>query len=461
MDNSFLRFVKNDFAKAKLNENFLNTGIVNDRFIQMLPNDVFEQITNSSEDIAFGGNLTAELIDCSENVKFTLELGLNLFINEFTDINGIRQIAFAFGLIGRDFGATKIFLRLKHNVSDKIWYSSPFYITNFLKEDTTFFQYKNESYFRGISYDVENIYQTIRLACFDNDIDAQIDDSEYIELSGNRISYRTTITEINKGLFKYCNNFNFKRAVTLFNHDFIYINGFRCNDKPKLKKGDRLDTSNFFQLSYEYNPTEEFKAVEYQIFRGLEVINREPIDGSVLDTTDGLFSLTFNKEINLVAGINVKLYENGILVSTKTPTKLFNILNVNFSDYTFSNKRYDLVIEANKIYSNANEYFLGYNYGQWKFNILPSFILSNVEILPIPPTSKKLRFTFSYGGTLSSISAELGDDEIFEFQEEIPLLGVTSTQSITIPDVLFYNKFRLKGIDSVTGLIIYSNIFTI
>lgn len=256
MDNSFLRLTRS-FGEAVSNENFAISKILENRFIQMLPGELFLQITNCEEDIAFAGNIKVELVN--EYQEVLKDITLFFFYKEFTDINGIKQIAFEFGKIGIDFGTEELYLKISHTVSDKIWYSAPFIITDEYKEETTRFDYKHASYFKGISYDRANYFQSVRLSSFENDIDIKEELTEYTQTSGNSVSMRKIVTQISKGVFKFCNNFTFKRSVVLFSHDIIYINKYRSSNKPGLKKSDRLGTSNFFDLGYEWCPTEEYR----------------------------------------------------------------------------------------------------------------------------------------------------------------------------------------------------------
>jgi hypothetical protein len=216
-------------------------------FIQMLPNETFKQISNSPVDIAFGGNLKVELInDCQEVL---LDVTDKFNYNEFTDRNGIRQIAFEFGNIGVDFYYELVFLKLTHTVSDSVFYSNGFLISDNLIEETTLFEY----------FDKPNEYQNIRLQCFKNDIDIVTDSTEYTQLSGRVVSLRKIITQVDKYKMYTCDFFTYNRLVYLLNSGFIYLNGFRISNKPQPTKGERIEDSNFFDVDFDANPTEEVR----------------------------------------------------------------------------------------------------------------------------------------------------------------------------------------------------------
>jgi hypothetical protein len=226
-------------------------------FIQMLPDEIFLQITNLNSDIAFGGNIRAELINSCQEV--VIDITSQFFYSEFTDIKGIKQIAFEFGNTGIDFYGELLFLKLTHTVSDAVWFSNGFLITENQAAFTTRFDYKNESYYKGISYDRANYFQSVRLQCFKNDIDVSNETNEYTQLSGNIISLRNIITNINKYKFYTCDFFTFSRLAILLNHDIIYINNYRISNKPQTTKGERVVDTNFFDVDFESNPTEEYR----------------------------------------------------------------------------------------------------------------------------------------------------------------------------------------------------------
>lgn len=422
-------------------------------FIQMLPNETFLQITNCESDIAFGGFITVELINSCQEVVTTLQVGENFFYTEFSDIKGINQIAYEFGNIAEDFYQDLLFLKLTHTISGTVWFSNGFFITEELKEETTRFEYKNNSYFKGISYDKVSIFQSIRLTCFKNDIDYNIESEEYTQISGAVISLRPIITPIEKYLFYTCDYFTFNRLVTLLNHDLIYINGYKISNKPKPTKSERVVDTNFFDVNFDANPTEDFRAFQYQIYEPLQVISRVLPNESVNTSSNGLFSLTFNKNINLVSGITAKLYENGTLVSTVTPTASTNILSLDFSSYTFTNATYTIVIEPNKVYHSI-ENWNGYAFGEWNFTInTKQLTITNVVATPLIGANN-FDIVFNSNFTLTQIKAQVSID------------GINWSTPTTAPNTNSpYNRiisiggsFYVRIYDNATN-IIYSNIY--
>lgn len=237
----------------------------------MLTDDVFLQITNCKENIAFANNIQVDLIDVCQKVVKELTVNESFYYNEFTDIKGVKQIAYAFGNIGEDFGTELLFLRLKHTVSDNVWYSAGFFITDDLKEETTFIKYKAEGYFKGIDYSNQNFFQRIRVTCFKTDIDPQSESEELTQISGNRYGLRSITTPIDNFLFYTCDFFTYSRMVALLSHPIVYIEGYRANTKASdLSKGERVTDTNFFDANFSVNPTEEKDNIGYEIWPEVE-----------------------------------------------------------------------------------------------------------------------------------------------------------------------------------------------
>lgn len=301
MDYSFLKLYKNDFPSALKNDNLDLFAIQYSGFIQMSTKDVFLQISNCKENIAFGGNLKAEIINNCQEVL--LDITDDFFYKEFTNSKGIKQIAFSFGNIGIEFYET-VHLKLSHiPISDNVWYSNPFIVSDSLLENTTLFWYKNESYFNGVDYDRANYFQKIRIAVWQDDVDIQEESEEYTQLSGYVISSRKVITNIQKYSMYACDIFTYKRLVNLLSHDIIYSNNYRITNKPKVTKGERKIDSNFFELNFDTNPSEEYLANFYEIYEPLMLIQKFPFGNYILGSVIQNVSGTFNKNISIGTGI--------------------------------------------------------------------------------------------------------------------------------------------------------------
>jgi len=348
----------------------------------MLTTDTFMQITNLPLDISFANNIAVDLVDECQNVIQSLIINVNFFYREFLHpITGVKQISFEWGNLGIDYGEQMLFLRVRHTVSNAVWYSYGFTITDKDKEETTLFEYKNEGYFQGISYDIQNYFQSIRLKCFETDPDSDIQGEGYTQLPGRTISLRPIITPIEKYIMYMCNKFIYKRLVVLLNHDIIYINNYRVSNKPKPVKGQRVEDTNFFEVTFDANPTEEYRATQYQLYEPLIAVSTVPTHMTTFTLADFNLLLAstnikiqFNKLFSLVLpGFRYKMYQDGILVvDSPFATVTSYILGLDdLQTFTYANGIYHVVIEPDVVKATQvpNQNWAGFAYGDWKWII--------------------------------------------------------------------------------------------
>lgn len=371
MDYSFLKFYKNSLSDAIANEN--NRSFVSKfgGFVSILTSETIFQITNSKENIAFGGNLKVELIDyCG---KILQNITDKFYYQQFTDINGIKQISFELGEINKDYYTDLVFIKLTHTQSNDVWYSNGFMCTDLFESETIKIAYKNESYFRGISYENQNYFQSIRLVCYRNDIDSDVETENYKELSGKIIDSRSTITDIDKYIMTYCDNFTYNRLVTLFNHDIIYIDGQRITNKPKITKGERIEDSNIFEVTFETNPINEFFNLDYQIYQDWRLTPITPIGNYTFNSIIPKLSCGFNKTTVLGIG-TIKIYSSSdVLVQSFNQSEINlnnNILNIDTdTNQVLPIDSYYINVDAG-LFLNETKTLEINNKKDWIFNII-------------------------------------------------------------------------------------------
>ena len=365
-----IKLFKNNFCEAKGIGLLGHENILHKTNVVQFPNETFLQETDLNEDIAFAGNIQVDLIDGAENVVKNLIVGVDFFYTEFSDLNGIKQIRYEFGNVNEDYYNRNLYLRLKHTFSLDIWYSNAFNVSFYLGEKTTRIDYKNDGEY----------LQSLRYRFYVNDINSKSENKEYRTLYGRVISERKVITEINNYKLYYCTNSDFRNIDHIFSKDIVYLNFERISDKPNLKKGERLGSTNFFDLDFETSPTNEKIKFQYQLYEGLKLLFAKVTPGAYtiskynsLSSNEQLF-LTFNKAISISPLLKLKVYKNGVLNQTK-----------NFSDFTVLDKKltttiliqsigvYDIIIDKNLIYSQL-EMFEGLKLNDLSYTIVdPEF----------------------------------------------------------------------------------------
>lgn len=418
-DYSFLKLYTS-ISEALNNEN-PSVSITNyTGFVVLSPYQTLAQTTNVLDGIAFGGNIQVDLVDECGNVVRPINLDYEFFYHEFTNsVTGKPQIHFALGMLCDDYGEVPLLLRLKHTVSDSVWYSVPFLVTDTVNRETIDVVYKSTAWFRGIDYSNANYFQRIRLACFKDDIDPQTESEEVTQLSGNRYYMRNITTPVDKFKFYMLDFFGYNRLVTLLSHPIIYINGRRYTSSGQnASKGERVVDSNFFEATFTANPTQEIQVYQNEIFVDFGVTGYYPDKESTqLPTLSNPFTVTFNRPITVFTGCVAKLYEDGVLVATVTPTANVNVLEMDFSAVTFTNANYSIEITPNKVQSDICPQPLwdGVYLGEWEFNIANStitvttpktisFTRSTVEVADPDLAPYLLDDTFVFDGYVNSAS---------------------------------------------------------
>lgn len=308
MDISFLKLFKNNFNEAVNAENTPDSYNAFSGFVNILPTENIIQVTNCDEDIAFAGNFKVELIDlCRKVIKNITD---KFYFNEFTDLNGIKQIEFEIVPLQEDFYSELLFIKITHTTSDNVWYSKGFTITDFEKNESSLFHYRNESFFEGVDYEKTILFQSVRVKCFKTEIDTEIEVSEYTQLSGNKISLRPTFSDIKKYIMYDCDNFTYARLLRLLNHDLVYIDGVKISNKAKIEKQEKEENSNIFEVTFEVNQTNEKAVFLYGIANQFPFATTTLIPTGQIAIADynNLIIANFNKGI--VPGVGTfKVYD--------------------------------------------------------------------------------------------------------------------------------------------------------
>jgi len=355
-DFSFIKLYSN-FADAILNENPPISKLRYQGFIQLRTDETFLQTSNSDVDIVFVGGYSAGLIDGCGNVK--LDVTSNFYFDGFEDANGIKQISFEFGMVNQDFWAKPLHLKLTDLVNGNIYYSNSFLITNFNSDISTRVDY----------WDISDEYKrSVRLVnCFDQTPQNELSSKQYTTSFGTRVNYKQITTYLRKYLIDSLDYFINDRLPILINSDNVYLNGIGAVISD-LKTEERIVDSNLLKAEFIVNPQNTKYDWQFQIYEPLQVIERNPVHQSVLSSTDGLFSLTFNKNISFIGGASIELYKDGVSVTEATTSVIDNILYLDYSFYTFTNGNYSIVVPSGIVFSNG-EIFNGYAINEWTFTI--------------------------------------------------------------------------------------------
>lgn len=304
LDKSFLRLVT-DFSEAK-GELMTDSQYIYKNAIVISPNEKYLQISNSLTSIAFDDSYIVSLVDCSDNVM--LDITEKVFINEFQDINGIYQIAFEIAPILQDFYFKRLFLKFKHLGSDLTLWSNAFICTD--NVESIRLDYKNYSYFQGISYDRANVYQSIRIAGYYNNPSPK--DTTIVTALSNgdiRRARPTQAIEYNYNIDEL-DTFTFDRIQTTLNSDLVYINGVRFIASENIQADERQGKSNEFSGTFkgQFLAKEKYTA-QYQIKPIFTYVSLAPLGNFRPTSPPTLASVLFNENIASVESFSLFEYD--------------------------------------------------------------------------------------------------------------------------------------------------------
>jgi len=335
VDYSFIRLTKNDFEVAKKGENPNVATLIYDGFIMQLPNETFTQRSNNDDGIAFAGGISVDLIDKCGNLVQNIDS--NFYYTSFVDDNGVNQIEFEFGMIGQNYFTMPLYLRITDQINGNIYYSNGFLVTDYYKDLSTRFDYKNAN---------DTIVKSIRIAnCFHDTSPNKLDLKSYTTTKGFQTSYRQIPTYLQKYTIDTLDFFANNRLVDLFSHSVIYVNGMRCSVSD-YKTEDRKGETNVMSAEFTINPQNETYDWSYQVYEGLEVVSTYPVIGStitandiyVMGTSPQDVAVFFNKFGTLRNGAIAKLYRNSFLLETITTPSNYQLNDDKlFFDFAYFN----------------------------------------------------------------------------------------------------------------------------
>lgn len=340
--------------------------------IQLSPDETYLQILNTTTGIEFNGDFTATLVDFCGSLK--LDITDKVSIYEFTDSNGLSQIALEIRPVLQDFNRQIVILKLKHTTSNAEYYTTPFNLTNYNINETTRFDYKHSKTFQGTDYTNAPYYQSIRLRTW---YDRKANNSEitdyYQITSQNTISVRPLYKQEEIYKTSFLTEFTTERLDFILMHDIIYVDGVRMTNKTIIDNSERINGTNLRDEA-EWTSVKNFKDLfspSLQIFEELDLIEKEPFGVYSLGTLPQVISMVFNKEINILTGTAV-IYDNSDDSIIATLTELDSVLdtpfelNIEITGLITINGEYRIEVSSGFVESNFDELSDSYS---WIFTV--------------------------------------------------------------------------------------------
>lgn len=320
LDYSFIRLRDNRLDALNMSDSPLATICYNDQ-IRLATDEPYVQVSNSPTDIIFNDNYEIYLIDaCGKEV---LEVTQYMFIDEFIDTNGIKQIKWEF-VNQFEYYTKELAFRFKNTVNDDTWYTNLFLLTDYEKEFTNRFDYKGKDIHDGTHFERADIICSIRLKTYYRNKINESERSEYHQIStGNTVSQRNVKKFKDRYILETINEWVNIRLESLVTCKQFYIDCVRCYSTTPIEFNEPELDSNIYEgemiVNKDYLDLYEFSL---QIYGGLNYIGFKPIGTYLSGTNFVEWVINFNEDIILNTG-TVKLYDSSnTLLETFTETDI-------------------------------------------------------------------------------------------------------------------------------------------
>lgn len=353
VDKSFLRLLT-DFSLAK-SEIMIDSEFIYNAPICLHPQERYLQITNLYEITNFdsvnletpqeiadafkirvladGGtfeayncllsilpyNYKVEIINCSgETLK---DITTNIFIESFVDTFGVQQFAFEIQPIQDDFYFTECYLKISFENYDTILYSNGFYVTAEYENKTFRIDYKNVGYYQGISYDVADYYQSIRLFGYFNQPSTKESVTIYTQLNGQVRRSRPIQGMEYKYNIDLIDTFTFERLSCALNSQIVYLNGKRFQTIDNVQSEERQGKSNMFATSFkgQFNYSDTY-IDNNQLIEPFNYTELYPLSTYGQSNPPTTFKAEFNRLIESVEYIELWNKSPNVKITDLTPT---------------------------------------------------------------------------------------------------------------------------------------------
>lgn len=364
MDLGFVRLYLNDFQSALKGDDSNDVRIPKYAYIQLLPCGVISQFSRCKDGVSFVGGIKVELIDSCETV---LENVTDFFAYDTFIQDGLSQINWEFGKVGKDYYYKPLFLKITDLINNNVYYSSRFLMTNMDSELSTNFVYTENTRFRGIPYDIKPFYQQVRFyKCFYKDSANTSNLKEYTQTSGRIMNYRNITTFIKSFTFDKLDIAIDNRMNEMFAHSIVYANDERIKLQTYESQEIAGDT-NWKSAIIKVNPQEEYFTLGVQLLEDL-TLDLIPSGSYTVDLFPNDIVGTFNQVVTLGVG-SLKIYDEfNTLITTFTEediTLVDNEFTIDNSAFTKTLKSYYIII--------TEGLFIGLGCGSFKVSNINEF----------------------------------------------------------------------------------------
>jgi len=273
--------------------------------IHLIPGETYFQISNSPTNINLETYEVHVLNTCGEVLE---EITAYIFIQGFTDSNGIKQIAWEW-VCGQDYPQGVISLRFTDTGSGNFYYTNYFNCSKYDSELTARFEYKSSNPHYGTQYDRADFYQAIRIKAIYNNLLNESERNEYHQISTDITVDTRNIRKIKERYYlEALDDWTILRLETLLTNEEVYIDAYRKYSTTPIEMVERELDSDISEKEFIVNPdySQEF-TYEWQIFEGIDVVEYIPFGTYSSGTQIPKYGVNYNAPVTLNTGSGKKI----------------------------------------------------------------------------------------------------------------------------------------------------------
>lgn len=274
LDYSFIR-LRDNFDDAKNLGESPQASICYNNQIRLSKGETYLQISNSPTSIIFNDDYEVYLVDgCENEVE---DITSNVFIEEFFDNNGIKQIAWEY-ICDSDHSTRPLSFRFRNTTNNDTWYTNLVVVTEYNKELTERFDFKHFENHYGTQYERANYYQSIRLNVYYRNPINEDTREEYHEVTTGYTSAQRNIKKRKRRyLLDAVDNWTAQRIDNMITCSSLYVDNVKMTSTNPIEFNEPEMDSNIYEGEMILNPIwNNTFTFSYQIFEGFNITSVQP-----------------------------------------------------------------------------------------------------------------------------------------------------------------------------------------
>jgi hypothetical protein len=227
------------FRNSQINRFYVFTGV------QLLPNNQtpYVQITDTPDGLNVE-DWTVNAVTLYKGVKTDITLYFN--VDSLTNsTNGNPQLFWSLTNVPFDFGSDLIYLEITQ-VFGETFYTQPFLLTDYEKEKTTQFHYKDKR---------KDLYQSIGFKSWFRQSDKKTKLTSYYEASTrNTVTQAVETNKIERHVSEVMNIETLTQLTDVLESPYLYVNKIRCSLFEAITIPELTQQENFTNITFILSP---------------------------------------------------------------------------------------------------------------------------------------------------------------------------------------------------------------